>query len=254
MASPYDTTFFDGIRGSSQRSAEVVVETILGMIHPRSVIDVGCAQGVWLKAFADRGVSDVLGVDGDYVDRAKLAVPADKFRAIDLARPIPLDHRFDLVVCLEVAEHLPASAAKRFIADLARLGDLVLFSAAVPAQGGTGHVNEQWQDYWRDLFAEQKYFACDIIRPRVLGDKRVAWWYQQNIILYGTAEALSKHRLPITESRSLNIVVPDLYSQKVNMPFLFLAAMLPRAFCAAVSRRFRRLSGKAKGRRASVVE
>lgn len=153
------------------------------------MIDVGCAQGDWLKAFADRNVSDTLGLDGDYVDRGKLAIPADKFRATNLARQFQVDRRFDLVVCLEVAEHLPEAEARRFIADLVRLGDLVLFSAAIPDQGGTGHVNEQWQDYWRDLFACHKYFACDLIRPRIWGDRRVAWWFQQNIILYGTAEA-----------------------------------------------------------------
>ena len=59
-----------------------------------------------------------------------------------------------------------------------------MFSAATPNQGGTEHINEQWQSYWAEIFIEQSYYPFDIIRPFIFGNEQVEWWYQQNIMLY----------------------------------------------------------------------
>src|SRR5262245_27668867 len=135
---PYDQNFFANIRATSQQSATVVVGHLLSGLRPTSVVDIGCARGDWLKAFMDQGILDVLGLDGNYVDRSDLSIPQDCFRAADLAKPLLIDRRFDLAICLEVAEHIPESEAKRFVRDLTRIADLTLFSAAIPGQGGTG--------------------------------------------------------------------------------------------------------------------
>ena len=118
------------------------------------MVDFGCAEGVWLSAWRDAGVQDVLGLDGDYVDRRRLLIPQERFHAVDLSQPIDLGRRFDLAQSLEVAEHLPAAAARHFVATITRHSSLALFSAAPPGQGGAHHVNEQPYGYWRDLFAE----------------------------------------------------------------------------------------------------
>lgn len=60
---------------------------------------------------------------------------------------------YDVVLCLEVAEHIPASDADRFIERLCQLAPTIYFSAAKPGQGGIGHVNCQEKDYWRERFA-----------------------------------------------------------------------------------------------------
>jgi SAM-dependent methyltransferase len=148
------------------------------------VVDVGCGVGPWLRAAADRGIDDYLGIDGDWVPADRLAIPADRLHTHDLREPLRLDREFDLAICVEVAEHLPDAAAPTLVATLTRLAPVILFSAAVPDQGGDGHINEQWPAYWAELFAEHGYAAHDRIRLPVWLDDRADWWYRQNVLLY----------------------------------------------------------------------
>src|ERR1700730_3858057 len=154
---PYNSVFFAEQRSGSLRSAKVVVPIVTQLIRPKTVVDVGCGCGTWLSVFKDQGTSRILGLDGDYVDTSSLLIPRDCFRAVDLNRPVDLDEKFDLTVCLEVAEHLPKASAEPLIRSLCHLAPVVLFSAAVPMQAGTHHVNEQWPDYWKALFAIYGY-------------------------------------------------------------------------------------------------
>ena len=101
----------------------------------------------------------------------------------DLAEPLDLERSFALALCLEVAEHLPPERAPGLVADLTALAPVVLFSAAVPGQGGTGHVNEQWSEYWVALFDAEGWSCRDAIRPWVRANADVAWWYRQNLFL-----------------------------------------------------------------------
>ena len=184
MTPPYTSDFFAAHRDGARRSARVVVPLVLDLAPARSVIDVGCGQGTWLSVFAEHGVADVQGVDGDYVDRDRLEIPADRFRSHDLTRPLHAGRTFDLAVSLEVAEHLPGEAADGFVASLARLAPVVLFSAAAPYQGGNSHVNEQWPAYWAERFARHGYLPVDCLRRRVWANPDVEWWYAQNTFLY----------------------------------------------------------------------
>jgi SAM-dependent methyltransferase len=132
----YGPAFFDAHRDGARHSARAIVPLVLRLVRAGSVIDVGCGQGTWLAVFAEHGAADVTGVDGDSVDRDRLEIPADRFRGHDLARPLSVGRTFDLAVSLEVAEHLPAASADDFVASLAHLAPVVLFSAAAPYQGG----------------------------------------------------------------------------------------------------------------------
>jgi hypothetical protein len=173
----------------------------MNLLQPRSVVDVGCGTGAWLSEFRNQGVPQILGLDGEYVNREELLIPAASFRSVDLTFQLPdLGRRFDLAVSLEVAEHLPSSHAEEFVSDICSLSPFVLFSAAVPWQGGTGHVNEQWQPYWRRLFAGRGYIALDPVRPAVWKDRRVEWWYRRNIFLYVTNNRIGEF--------------PELYSKR----------------------------------------
>jgi SAM-dependent methyltransferase len=189
MSQPYTSQFFDAHRDGARRSAEVIVPLVLRFVPARSVVDVGCGQGAWLAVFAEHGTG-AYGVDGDYVDRERLEIPPERFHAHDLTLPLHLPRAFDLAVCLEVAEHLPADAADGFVASLARLAPAVLFSAAAPYQGGEHHVNEQWPAYWARRFAAHDYLPVDCVRRRVWADPKVEWWYAQNTILYVNRERL----------------------------------------------------------------
>lgn len=187
----YGSGFFDYVDGSSGRSAAAFLDRFDPGFRPRSVLDVGCGRGVWLAAWKARGVEAVLGLDGTYVDAATLHVSPAEFRATDLSRPFDLGRRFDLVQCLEVAEHLPANAAPALVESLVRHGDVILFSAAPPGQGGEHHVNEQPLAYWIDRFAELGYAPFDCVRPAVRGLRAIEPWYRYNALLFAhpTGEA-----------------------------------------------------------------
>jgi SAM-dependent methyltransferase len=180
----YHTQFFRDQADTALASARAVAPLVHEMIGPRSVVDVGCGVAAWARAFADLGVERVLGIDGAYVQRSQLLIAPDQFVAHDLERPLPAVGRFDLAVCLEVAEHLSAARAVEFVGELTRLAPVVLFSAAAPLQGGENHLNEQWPEYWERLFAGHGYVAFDALRHRIWHNRRVDWWYRQNVLLF----------------------------------------------------------------------
>jgi hypothetical protein len=186
MVSPqhrYDNSFMQ-LTAQARRSAELVINIVRGSLVIGSVADFGCALGTWLSAWRDTGISDITGIDGAYVDLDQLSIPRDQFRTHDLALPIDLGRRFDLVESMEVAEHLPHSAAEGFVATLVRHSDIVLFSAAPPGQGGEHHINEQDYNYWRVRFAKHGYGMFDWIRPQISGLRAVQFWYRYNLFLF----------------------------------------------------------------------
>lgn len=183
----YSSDFYDYIDDGSRASARIVAPLLLGEMSIASLLDVGAGHGAWASEWMAAGVGDVLAVDGEYVSLDQLVIPSTNFRAHDLGTPLDLGRRFDLVQSLEVAEHLPAAKAATFVETLTRHGDVVLFSAAVPHQGGEHHVNEQPPEYWRSLFAKRGYAAFDWLRPRLVDQKQVKGWYRYNSILYANA-------------------------------------------------------------------
>ena len=191
-AHTYRAEFFDYIETGSMRSAEIVVPAVRTVLAVGSVLDVGCGRGAWLAEWRRQGVADIAGVDGAYVARERLLIPADRFTARDLAQPIDLGRRFDLVQSLEVAEHLAESAADVFVDNLVRHGHVILFSAAVPGQGGEHHVNEQPYGYWRDKFLARDYVLFDAVRPLLAGDRRVEPWYRYNLLLFAARSAVGR--------------------------------------------------------------
>lgn len=190
--SAYSTRYYEGLKEDSAGSAREVVPLLLRLIPARTVVDVGCGSGTWAQAYAQAGC-EVLGIDGDIVQADQLLIPPERFLRRDLSQPLRLDRRFDLVNCLEVAEHLDAARADSFVADLCALGDVVAFSAAIPGQGGTHHVNEQFQSYWVGRFRAQGFVPLDCLRHQIWGNDRVAWWYVQNLFLFVRQERLADH-------------------------------------------------------------
>ena len=185
MASEYYTkNFYEEIRNGSLKSAEAVVPLVLKLVPVRSVVDVGCGDGTWLSVFRKHGVEDITGIDGDYVSGELLQIPQERFQAVNLAKPFGLGRVFDLAVCLEVGEHLPPDCASDFVKSLVRLAPAVLFSAAIPKQGGNHHINEQWPDYWAKLFEEHGLLPVDCVRKRVWQNDTVEFWYAQNTLLF----------------------------------------------------------------------
>lgn len=186
----YSENYFEWLQEGARESAREVVPLVQEVVGARSVVDIGCGIGVWLSVFQEHGAEVIEGVDGPWVQRDRLCIPSASFTAVDLEQPLRLDRRFDLVVSLEVAEHLSEARAAGFVDDLTRLGDVVLFSAAIPGQGGEGHQNEQWADYWAALFRERNYVAVDFLRDALWQRETVDWWYVQNILIFVAEYAL----------------------------------------------------------------
>jgi SAM-dependent methyltransferase len=184
MGSCYDKSFYQKGSETAISSATEIVPLVMHLAAPQSVVDVGCGAGEWLSIFRSAGIKDILGIDGQWVPQEQLHIPATNFLSHDLGRiPLNIKRCFDLAVSMEVGEHLPASDAKRYVSELVGLAPIVLFSAAVPFQGGVQHVNEQWPQYWVQLFHDHQYFCIDCIRGRVWSNNNVAFWYAQNCFI-----------------------------------------------------------------------
>lgn len=188
----YSSSFFAYIDAGARASARAVIAALQNALtaSPASVLDLGCGRGVWLEQWLQAGATDILGVDGSYLDPDQLAIARDQFRSEDLSAPLDLGARFDLAQSFEVAEHLPRSSSASFVASLAAHSDLVAFSAATPGQGGEHHVNERPLAFWRDRFAEHGFRCFDCIRPAVAGSAEVEPWYRYNSLLYAREAAL----------------------------------------------------------------
>ena len=192
-----------------------IIPKVAKYVPTASVVDVGCGLGAWLKVFEERGTDRVLGIDGDYLNLDKVLIAKKDILKTDLEAldQFPTQEKFDLSICLEVAGHLKPAAAENLVAFLTHLSDAVLFSAAIPFQGGLHHINEQWPAYWQALFAKHGFQFHDLIRPVIWNDSDIKWWYRQNIFLVCKA---GKFDLP-AEGPIRNMVHPELFLNNMKM-------------------------------------
>lgn len=185
MSHVYSGEFYKYINEGSRKSAKVIVPFLFDQLQLSTVLDIGCGQGAWLRVWQEQGATDLVGIDGDYVDTDHFQIEAESFVPKNLSTGLfDLGRRFDIVQTLEVAEHLPKESSEKLVASLVKHGDIVMFSAALPGQGGENHINERSLDSWREMFARHEYFAFDYIRPLVAGNETVKPWYRYNTILY----------------------------------------------------------------------
>jgi SAM-dependent methyltransferase len=256
----YTEKFFASSQTGCRRSAEEIVPLVMKMIPCSSVVDVGCGMGTWLRVFEEHGVSDVTGFDGEYIDRNVIEINATNFYAMDLSSPPKWSRTFDLAMSLEVAEHLPADASNNFVSFLASLAPAILFSAAVPGQGGTNHVNEQWPDYWVDRFKKHGFAVLDVFREAIWTNQNVEYWYAQNTFLFLHQDVLSRNLIlqdlaartrpnlfRLVHPGTLNEVTQQLHALRAemdrlaphNLPVSALLRLLPGAVMRALKRRVR---------------
>jgi SAM-dependent methyltransferase len=217
----YGPAFFNMHRSGSLRSAMEILPFVFDLLQPKSVCDFGCATGSWLSVAKKLGATDVLGIDGPHVALDQLQIEQSEFLAHDFASRLPLPRRFDLAVSLEVVEHFDDRFADAFLDSLTQASPFILFSAAVPGQGGNHHVNERWPSYWLRKFEMRDYHAFDCLRPVFWRNPHIEWWYAQNIFLI--ASAASAHRLTtVAQSRvhsaspMLNVVHPAKIAQRAE--------------------------------------
>jgi hypothetical protein len=216
----YSRSFFDELQCTSYSSAREILPYVNEMISPKSVIDIGCGTGEWLKVWKDiLGIEDVRGVEGPYIDPELFAIHSSHLVTQDLKEPYRESRKYDLAMSLEVGEHLPKESADVLVKTLTGLSDVVLFSAAIPGQEGTYHINEQFPEFWAHLFNEAGYCTVDILREKIWNLPDVEYWYKQNILLFIRQEKLQQ--FPTLKENSMSVnrhyltrIHPDLLELK----------------------------------------
>ncbi len=211
----YTNKYYQTIAEGSLRSAVEVIPVIHDFIKPKSVIDVGCGTGNWLSVWEKAGVADICGVDGDYIPKSQLLINEKYFLEADFKKTIVPLKKYDLVMSLEVAEHIPADCAKIFVHSLCGLGDCILFSAAIPHQGGVSHVNEQYPEYWIQLFSSEGYSVYDTIREKIWNNQKIDTCYRQNIFFF-IKDSVKNNYPAITSytNKILSLVHPEHFEHK----------------------------------------
>jgi hypothetical protein len=227
----YSSGYYGGISSVSKASAEAMLPRIFKILASKSWIEIGSGTGSWTKTAMDLGVQDCTAVDGPWVRESDLLVPKSFFISHNLTEPLNLGRKFDLALSLEVAEHLDAKFANTIVDSLVSHADIVIFGAAIPMQGGTQHVNEQWPDYWMAKFEERNYKCYDLVRPLFWTDERIAPFYVQNAFLFirnGTNQELAA---------SIEKIIMDCYSRSERLELIHPRQYLGIATMEAISAR-----------------
>lgn len=195
-------------------AAQETLPVVFDLFPVSSLLDVGCGIGTWLKVAQDLGVRDVVGVDGDYVDRTMLKIDTKYFHPYNLRQKLSLNRKFDLAMSLEVAEHLPDSSADALVDTLTSHADVVFFSAAIPYQEGQNHINEQWAYYWIEKFRKRNFVLADIIKQKIWDNEKIEWWYRQNSMFFIHAD--SPLSIKYKTEHFFNAIHPELYLKKIR--------------------------------------
>jgi hypothetical protein len=153
------------------------------------------------------------------VDPRALTSDRIEFTAMNFEESLPeLSESYDLAISVEVAEHLSKERAEALIGRLTEAADVIVFSAAVPMQGGTHHINEHPQSYWISLFDSAGFDVFDIFRPALWSDPAIRWWFRQNIFLFvrrGSA-AVDLDRVRALQGPLVDVIHPENFASKVN--------------------------------------
>jgi hypothetical protein len=250
--SPYTQARHDHYASRTNDSARRILPYLIDLFRPTSMLDLGAGFGNWSVEAMRLGLQPVISVDGQWtIDQGGLLVPRETFVVHDLAQPIDLKQRFDLVLSLETGEHIAPDAAGTFADSMVRHGDLVVFSAAIPWQGGFNHLNEAWPSYWIALLKTRNFRCFDLVRPQFWDDAEIPYFYRQNTLVFVNRQRadlidLAERRvaqLALTRD-PLDLVHPTIFEHaRAAQPQLTLRKVLPRLpalLASAVVRRRKR--------------
>ncbi|MCA9798638.1 MAG: class I SAM-dependent methyltransferase [Cyanobacteria bacterium HKST-UBA04] len=180
-----DEDFYSSTRLSKLKSIEATANLMVEVFQPRSLVDIGCGEGLFLNVFHQHGIN-VIGCD---ISEAALKVSSKDFIIFqaDATKPIRFNQTFDLAMCVEIAEHIPNRCSRQLVKTLTKASDTVFFTAAPPGQGGVGHINEQPQAFWERLFQDEGFSLDESLSHyfrTTLQDAQVVYWLSRNIMIF----------------------------------------------------------------------
>jgi len=198
----YAKDFFEENISDSRPMADDLAPRLVEALKIRRIVDMGCAAGHWIAAFLRSGV-DAFGVEGSHTARPFLLCPENRVIFTDLRKRLKLPPRFigdgvDLVLSLEVAEHIEARYARVFVKNLVMCQPRwIVMTAAPPGQGGTYHMNEQPPEYWRDLLANVGYQSdpsTHTLLTRFVEEAKgrgvhIPFWMPKNLLVFTRGRA-----------------------------------------------------------------
>jgi SAM-dependent methyltransferase len=185
----YDQKFFKNTIKFEAESAQQFVGIVLKYYQPHSVVDIGCGAGIYLQEFQKQGIKELLGLDGSPSAQSEFLLNKNKLIIFDLAKKYKFTKKYDLCLCLEVAEHLREKDADTLINTLTSASDQLIFTAAVPGQGprSIGHINEQPHDYWIKKLADKNFIYLKSQTSKMRKEMKaqnVVWWIVNNLMIF----------------------------------------------------------------------
>ena len=215
----YDDRFY-GDNSTRLESSREILKFIFEILNPKSILDVGCGRGAWLKSSRELGAKTLYGFDGEWNDGKEIDNEII-FKSIDLNKNFNVDKKFDLTLCLEVAEHLEKNSSEIIISSLTKSSNAILFSSAFKHQGGIGHLNENLHSFWAKLFFKYDFLPYDIIRPQFWNNKKISYWYRQNSFLYikknsTEFDKLSKNYKHLQNFELMDSIHPEMFFKIVG--------------------------------------
>lgn len=163
----YPPRFFSDNLADSRPMAEYFAPRLVKALGIKSAIDLGCATGHWVNALEKTGI-EVLGIEGGEHAKPMLVCDPNRVMFADLREPLPIEGHYDLVLSIEVAEHIEHRFVHEYIGNMSRFSPkLIMMTAATPGQGGEFHVNEQDEHYWNELFSEIGYSRVPVVEKLI---------------------------------------------------------------------------------------
>jgi len=188
----YDEGFYESLKIQRIRDVIAISRSIILDLQPATAVDIGCGAGELLEALRNAGV-EVFGLENSKAGlsncyRRKLNVVKFNLEKDKLAEITT----FDIAVSMEVAEHLPKKVAERYVDLLTQLSSVIIFSAAPPGQGGSGHINEQSPSYWISKFARRGFVQMLELTQKWRDDWEcggVDIYYHRNLMIFHREKA-----------------------------------------------------------------
>jgi len=247
----YDFDWHKSHGDKTSSSGAVIAGILSKSFRINSVLDIGCGDGRWLRAFRDQGASVTRGVDGPWTNQSRLLIEQSDFTVHNLEKPLRMGCQFDLAMSLEVAEHVSREFSDQFVKNITAHADLVLFGAAIPYQGGFRHVNEQWPSYWAEKFASVGFKCFDLIRSLVWTRDDVFFWYKQNCLVYireSRADLVAQAETSVAEQGAsrlpMDIAHPELYSNLASYRQIAFRPLLHQLPVMVAQKAYALISGK----------